>query len=142
MTPIEALQAIAKEADRELGENAGVFETRGQSIRWMRKLAKDALATAKPAPVSDLVRRLNMMSDPLSGEAADALDRQAAEIAELRAALAKAARDLEEAADDVAGWGAYAGEYFARKHDLDGSVGTIRSNAGAARRLAEKEGQG
>jgi hypothetical protein len=56
----------------------------------------------------------------------------ASEVAKLRADLAAAKKELEEAADDIAAWGAYAGDYFKDKHDLEGDVARVR---GAAARI-------
>lgn len=36
---------------------------------------------------------------------------------------------LEEAADDIANWGAYAGDYFQKKWNLEGDVQKFRDRA-------------
>lgn len=48
-------------------------------------------------------------------------------------ALEKAANGLDEAADEIGSWGAYAGEYFQEKHDLAGSVAETKNAANFAR---------
>lgn len=59
--------------------------------------------------------------------------RGADEIERLRVALDRAALALENAQDTIADWGAYASDYFKRKHDLDGSIESARVSAVAAR---------
>lgn len=76
--------------------------------------------------IEDLVKRLQEscppnhdLSDPWPGalcaEAATALEAQAAEIKRLKVLLFMAA-------EDIADWGSYAGEYFQHKHDLEGDI--------------------
>ena len=47
----------------------------------------------------------------------------------LRAELTNAKKELEEAADDIEAWGAYAGDYFKDKHDLEGDVRRVKDAA-------------
>ncbi len=70
----------------------------------------------------DLVKRLHQLdcdcNDDFicpSCEAATALKEQAAEIKRLKVLLFMAA-------EDIADWGSYAGEYFQHKHDLEGNI--------------------
>lgn len=48
---------------------------------------------------------------------------------DLLLALQEAAEKLDEAADEIDSWGAYASEYFQEKHDLKGSVSDTRKYA-------------
>jgi len=70
-------------------------------------------------------------------EAAAALAEKEAENERLRKALEASASALDEAMEDVEHWGAYAGEYFQDKHDLDGDLSRISEQATAARRALE-----
>ena len=99
MTPIEALAAIAKEADAASAcEDWQTFARINLIAQTAILIAQTAIATAKPAPVSELSAKLRQplaalfagrdvynivppAIDPVRIEAADALDRQAAEIA-------------------------------------------------------------
>lgn len=58
-------------------------------------------------------------------------------LAEVEKALNEAADALDAAMEDVEHWGAYAGEYFQDKHDLDGDLARIAEQATAARRALE-----
>ena len=49
--------------------------------------------------------------------------------AERLEALRIAGAALNDAAEDVESWGAYAGEFFQEKHDLSGNVAAIRAAA-------------
>ena len=71
------------------------------------------------------------------GKLAPALADRDKEIAALRKALDDAADALDQALEDVEHWGAYAGEYFQDKHDLDGGLARISEQATAARRALE-----
>jgi hypothetical protein len=51
----------------------------------------------------------------------------------MRPEIEEAARMLDEAADEVEFWGAYASEYFQDKWDLDGSVQKYRDYAAKLR---------
>ena len=44
-----------------------------------------------------------------------------------RQRIAKLENLLSEAADDIEGWGSYAGEYFQQKHDMAGDVARYRT---------------
>jgi gamma-glutamyl:cysteine ligase YbdK (ATP-grasp superfamily) len=50
-------------------------------------------------------------------------------LAECRAERDRLKEALKEAATDIEGWGAYAGEYFQDKHDLKGDVERYRKIA-------------
>lgn len=65
---------------------------------------------------------------------ADELDATTTRLAEVEKALNEAADALDAAMEDVEHWGAYAGEYFQDKHDLDGDLARISEQATAARR--------
>lgn len=60
----------------------------------------------------------------------DALEAAEAERDQLRAEVATLRTLLTEAAEDIADWGAYAGEYFQQKHDLAGCVARYRAALG------------
>ena len=60
-----------------------------------------------------------------------------AKAATLRAALEAAANDLLSAADDVESWGAYASEYFQRRHNLPREIAHIQECAECARKALE-----
>jgi len=51
----------------------------------------------------------------------------------MRPEIEEAARMLDEAADEVEFWGAYASEYFQKKWDLEGSIQKFRSYAAKLR---------
>lgn len=57
------------------------------------------------------------------------IERLEKKIAELRIENARLRALLDEAADDVADWGAYAGPYFQEKYDLAGDVKKYRDAA-------------
>lgn len=65
------------------------------------------------------------------------LEAKGREIAKLREALREAAVALDQACEDVACWGSYAGEYFQDKHDLEGDLDRLAKQASAARRALE-----
>ena len=50
-----------------------------------------------------------------------------ADLAAERQKLAEAQAKLEEAAEDIEGWGSYASQYFQEKHDLSGTVTKYRN---------------
>lgn len=52
-----------------------------------------------------------------------------AEVAQLHEQLAAREAALQEAADEIANWGAYASTYFQEKHDLKGCVADFQSNS-------------
>lgn len=85
------------------------------------KLAKDNLAAAIQAERT-------------------ARERAEARIKELEQALGTAAVDLDEAAEEIEAWGAYASDYFQTKHDLDGCVKDVRDAARRARSMKGGEG--
>jgi arginine utilization protein RocB len=60
----------------------------------------------------------------------------AAELRRLHAVNAKLLEALEEAADDIESWGAYASGYFQTKHDLLGAVNKARAAIAAAKEQA------
>lgn len=81
----------------------------------------------------------------VASQAADKLEELAAalaqrdkEIAALRGALREAAAALDQAREDVACWGSYAGEYFRDKHDLEGDLDRLAKQASVARRALER----
>jgi len=47
--------------------------------------------------------------------------------------IKRLANALDDAADDVEGWGNYASSYFQEKHDLSGNVARIHAQAEEAR---------
>ena len=53
---------------------------------------------------------------------------------ELNGLLCAAAEQLEEAAEDIASWGAYASDYFQEKHDLHGDVVKYKTYAALIRK--------
>jgi len=61
----------------------------------------------------------------------EARGREASELHEL---LCAAAEQLEEAAEDVESWGAYASVYFQEKHDLHGDVTKHKTYAALIRK--------
>jgi hypothetical protein len=59
------------------------------------------------------------------------------QLAEYQAQLKQAYTWLEEAAEDIADWGAYASEYFQEKHQLKKDVLTYKNHAVAARAVPD-----
>jgi hypothetical protein len=64
---------------------------------------------------------------PISGKEA------AAELRRLEAVIQQLLEALEEAADDIESWGAYATEYFQKRHNLQGAVNKARAAIKAAK---------
>ena len=65
----------------------------------------------------------------------------AAERDALREQLADAKKALDEAADDIEAWGAYAGNYFMDKHGLAGDVERVRAAASRIDAVLTKGGE-
>lgn len=72
--------------------------------------------------------------DPFAGRLADevmdplaALDRIEAEVVAIRARVEELDSALCEAIKDIDSWGAYAPEYFQKKHDLEGTLKRLRA---------------
>jgi hypothetical protein len=57
----------------------------------------------------------------------------AAELRRMEAVIQQLLEALEEAADDIEAWGAYASGYFQTKHDLLGAVNKARAAIAAAK---------
>lgn len=57
-------------------------------------------------------------------------------------ALRDAADWLDEAADEIAGWGVYASEYFQTKHRLSAAIELYRERAATIRAAAEPSNVG
>jgi chromosome segregation ATPase len=66
----------------------------------------------------------------------DAIQRLWAERDSLRKSMAQLLEALEDAADDIEAWGAYASGYFQTKHDLLGAVNKARAAIAAAKEQA------
>ena len=74
------------------------------------------------APELEHVRALQVSPWRAAVVSARTIKRLAAARAEDAARIAKLEQLLCEAADDIAGWGSYAADYFQTKHDLAGCV--------------------
>ncbi len=76
------------------------------------------------------VEQLRFVSDTAYGAGVRASQD---ELRRLHAVNAQLLEALEEAADDIEAWGAYASGYFQTKHDLLGAVNKARAAIAAAK---------
>jgi hypothetical protein len=86
------------------------------------------LRCGQPIPWADQLDTARAASEAVTFEAL------AGENRELHTELERLRGALIEAADAIESWGAYAGEYFQQKWDLQGDVTAARNAAGAVNR--------
>jgi hypothetical protein len=76
------------------------------------------------------VEQLRFVSDTAYGAGVRASQDELRRLQSVNAQLLEA---LEEAADDIESWGAYATEYFQKRHNLQGAVNKARAAIAAAK---------
>lgn len=102
--------------------------------------AKLAKVRAEHAELTKMYLRQGGSAFTLWRDEKKVTTRLSAELAEARIKLELAASALDEASEEVGDWGAYAGDYFQNKHDLEGCVKEIAQQAFSIRAfLASKE---
>ncbi len=92
---------------------------------------------ATPILYTDYVGGKQTFRDDLWALSTSELSLMHEELTRLRAQLAERDAMLADAADCIESWGAYAGEYFQKKHDLAGDIRKFREFAKIADATAQ-----
>lgn len=71
--------------------------------------------------------------ESVTGFMQNTIDRMEKDLLRLHSVNAQLLEALEEAADDIESWGAYATEYFQKRHNLQGAINKARAAIAAAK---------